>query len=99
MPPHRFTVRLFHPRKPIALSDILPLAENLGLRVLSEAPFILQAAGHDGIAMQVLRVETADKSAVDLAAIGPRFADTLHHLWSGALENDGLNKLVLTAGF
>ena len=45
MPPHRFTVRLFHPRKPIALSDILPLAENLGLRVLSEAPFRLQADG------------------------------------------------------
>ncbi len=44
-PLHRFTVRLFHPRKPIALSDILPLAENLGLRVLSEVPFQLHAAG------------------------------------------------------
>ncbi len=63
MPPHRFAVRLFHPRKPIALSDILPLAENLGLRVLSEAPFLLQAPGKDGVALQVLRVETADKSA------------------------------------
>ena len=41
MPPHRFTARLYHPRKPIALSDILPLAENLGLRVLSEVPFQL----------------------------------------------------------
>ncbi len=99
LPPHRFALRLFHPRKPIALSDILPFAENLGLRVISEAPFLLQAAGNDGIAMQVLRVETADKSAVDLAAIGPRLADTLHHLWSGALENDGLNRLVLKAGF
>ena len=45
MPPHRFTLRLFHPKEPIALSDILPLAENLGLRVLSEAPFQLQAPG------------------------------------------------------
>ena len=70
LPPHRFAVRLFHPRKPIALSDILPLAENLGLRVLSETPFLLQAPGSDGIAMQVLRVETADKTAVDLAAVG-----------------------------
>jgi len=88
MPPHRFTVRLFHPRKPIALSDILPLAENLGLRVLSEAPFLLQAAGNDGVAVQALRVETADKSPVDLAAVGPRFAETLDRLWSGALENE-----------
>ena len=98
MPTHRFTVRLFHPQKPIALSDILPLAENLGLRVLSEAPFQLQTAADSGVALQVLRVETADKSSVDLAKVGLRFAEALDRLWSGALENDGLNKLVLGAG-
>ena len=98
MPPHRFAIRLFHPRKPIALSDILPLAENLGLRVLSEAPFQLETANDSGVALQVLRVETTDKSAVDLAQVGPRFAEALDRLWSGALENDGLNKLVLGAG-
>jgi glutamate dehydrogenase len=98
MPAHRFAVRLFHPRKPIALSDILPLAENLGLRVLSEAPFLLQVPDKEGVALQVLRVETADKSPVDLAAAGPRFAEALDHLWAGTLENDGLNRLVLGAG-
>ena len=102
LPAHRFAIRLFHPRKPIALSDILPLAENLGLRVISEAPFLLHAANNDagsgGVAMQVLRVETADASAVDLAAVGPRFIETMEKLRSGALENDGLNRLVLGAG-
>jgi glutamate dehydrogenase len=98
--PYRFNLRLFHPGEPIALSDILPLAENLGLRVLSEAPFQLkaQAADDKAVALQVLSVETADKSPVDLAAAGPHFAETLDQLWSGALENDGLNKLVLGAG-
>ncbi|MBI3195897.1 MAG: NAD-glutamate dehydrogenase, partial [Rhodospirillales bacterium] len=102
LPAHRFAIRLFHPRKPIDLSDILPLAENLGLRVLSETPFLLRTPnsteGSDGVAMQVLRVETADKSAVDLAAVGPRFIETMEKLRSGALENDGLNRLVLGAG-
>ena len=100
LPAHRFAIRLFHPRKPIALSDILPLAENLGLRVISEAPFLLHTAhdGNDGVAMQMLRVETADASAVDLAAVGPRFIETMEKLRSGALENDGLNRLVLGAG-
>ncbi len=102
MPAHRFALRLFHPRKPIALSDILPLAENLGLRVISEAPFLLRKDGGDeqahGVAMQVLRVETADKSAVDLDAAGPRFIEAIEKLRSGALENDGLNRLVLGAG-
>src|SRR5476649_3020908 len=73
-PPHRFTLRLFHPKTPIVLSDILPLAENLGLRVLSEAPFTLASPeGGEDVALQVLTVETADGSAVDLAAVGPRF--------------------------
>jgi len=102
MPTHRFALRLFHPRKPVALSDILPLAENLGLRVISEAPFLLRKDGGDdqthGIAMQVLRVETADKSAVDLTVAGPHFIEAIEKLRTGALENDGLNRLVLGAG-
>ena len=102
LPEHRFAIRLFHPRKPIALSDILPLAENLGLRVLSEAPFLLRTPNDDGgsagVAVQVLRVETADGSAVDLDSVGPRFIETMEKLRSGALENDGLNRLVLGAG-
>jgi glutamate dehydrogenase len=101
LPAHRFSVRLFHPETPIALSDILPLAENLGLRVLSEAPFRLTPSGLDGnaVALQVLSVETMDKSAVDLALAGPRFAEALDKVWAGALESDGLNRLVLAAGF
>jgi glutamate dehydrogenase len=99
VPAKRFTLRLFHPKAPIALSDILPLAENLGLRVLSEAPFRLMAPGSDdAVALQVLTVETTDGSAVDLATSGPRFAEAFDRLWSTALENDGLNKLVLRAG-
>ncbi len=102
LPGHRFAIRLFHPRKPIALSDILPLAENLGLRVLSEAPFLLHAsegdAVRDGVALQVLRVETADGSSVDLDSVGPRFIEAMKKLRSGELENDGLNRLVLGAG-
>jgi len=101
LPPHRFTIRLFHPDEPVALSDILPPAENLGLRVLSEVPFLLRAPGPAGaapVALQVMSVETADKSAVDLEAAGPRFVETLERLRDGALENDGLNRLVLGAG-
>jgi glutamate dehydrogenase len=98
LPAHRFTLRLFHPKEPIALADVLPLAENLGLRALSEVPFLLRAPGVEAVALQVLSVETIDKSAVDLAAVGPRFLEAVDRLWSGALESDGFNRLVLGAG-
>jgi len=95
-PLHRFNLRVFHPKEPFALSDILPSLENLGLRVLSEAPFPL--GGLDGVALQVLTVETSDKSDVDLEAAGARFSEALNVVWAGAAENDGLNRLVLGAG-
>ncbi len=100
LPSHRFTLRLFHPAEPIALSDILPPLERLGLRVLSEVPFLLGADAEEPgrvVALQVLSVETADKSAVDLDVAGPRFAETLDRLWAGKLESDGFNRLVLGA--
>ncbi len=95
---HRFDIRLYHPGEPIALSDIVPFVENLGLRVLSEAPFLLSADHGPVVALQVLGVETADKAAVDLPQVEGRFNDALRRLYSGQLENDGLNPLVLRAG-
>jgi glutamate dehydrogenase len=97
-PSHRFNVRLFRGGEPFALSDILPPAENLGLRVLSEVPFQLGSGEKRPVALQVLTVETADGSPVDLEAVSPRFVETLDRLWAGSLENDGLNRLVLCAG-
>lgn len=102
-PPHRFDIRLFHPEEAIALSDILPPTENLGLRVLNEVPFRLSDAktGQTGtgqaVALQVMTVETADGSAVDLDRAAPLLAATAEWLWAGAIENDGFNRLVLRA--
>jgi glutamate dehydrogenase len=98
LPAHRFTLRLFHPKEPIALADILPPAENLGLRVLSESPFLLAGSGGEPVSLQVLRVETIDQSAVDPAAAGARFIETVDRLWARAMESDGFNRLVLGAG-
>src|SRR5262249_18412237 len=85
------------------LADLLPPAENLGLRVLSEAPFLLQGPQSDAVALQVLSVETIDKKPVDLETAspngdGPRFVETIEMLWAGAMESDGFNRLVLGAG-
>jgi glutamate dehydrogenase len=97
-PPHRFNLRLLHPGEVVALSDILPPAENLGLRVLSEVPFQLDAGEGSSVALQVMTVETQDGAAVDLEEAAPRLIEAIDRLWSGALESDGLNRLVLRAG-
>ena len=98
-PPHRFDIRLFHPEEAIALSDILPPTENLGLRVLNEVPYRLSdGATGKPVALQVLTVEAADGSPVDLDRTAPLLTATAEWLWAGAIENDGFNRLVLRAG-
>ncbi|GAB3736373.1 NAD-glutamate dehydrogenase [Silanimonas algicola] len=80
----------------IALSDALPMLENLGLRILSEHPYELEADGRL-VAIQDFVVQ-AQRPLGDLAAARADFEDAFARVWSGDAENDGFNKLVLAAG-
>ena len=80
----------------IALSDALPMLENLGLRILSEHPYELEADGRV-VAIQDFVVQ-AQRPLGDLAAARADFEDAFARIWSGDAENDGFNKLVLAAG-
>ena len=37
-------LKLYHAKTPLALSDVLPLMENMGLKVITELPFKIQPA-------------------------------------------------------
>ena len=80
----------------IALSDALPMLENLGLRILSEHPYELEADGRT-IAIQDFVVQP-QRPLPDLAASRADFEDAFARVWSGEAENDGFNRLVLAAG-
>ncbi len=80
----------------IALSDALPMLENLGLRILSEHPYELAAEGRV-VAIQDFVVQ-AQRPLVDLAAARADFEEAFARIWSGDAENDGFNRLVLSAG-
>lgn len=80
----------------IALSDALPMLENLGLRILSEHPYELEADGRV-VAIQDFAVQ-AQRPLADLTAARSDFEDAFARIWSGDAENDGFNKLVLAAG-
>ena len=80
----------------IALSDALPMLENLGLRILSEHPYELEAEGRV-VAMQDF-VVVPQHPLKDLGAVRGDFEDAFAHIWSGRAENDGFNRLVLAAG-
>ena len=80
----------------ISLSDALPMMENMGLRVIAEHPYRLQAGG-EVVYIQDFEVETGSPDA-DIETIRENFEDAFARIWRGDSENDGFNRLILAAG-
>jgi glutamate dehydrogenase len=91
-------LRLYRLGDPVVLSDTLPILENLGLRVIAEEPFRIDS--EDGRAVWVH--EFTIRGDAVAAPLPPearrRFEDALSGIWTGAVESDGFNRLVLAAG-
>ncbi len=91
-------LRLYRAKEPVALSDVLPMLENLGLRVVAEEPFQIDSV--DGTAVWIHEFQLSGIAL--LASVSPairaRFEAALVEVWTGRVENDGFNRLVLAAG-
>ena len=88
--------KLYRPLKDIPLSDALPMMENMGLRVITEHPYRLDAEG-GVVYIQDFEVESL-LGDLDVDALDENFEEAFAHIWRGAAENDGFNRLVLAAG-
>ncbi len=94
LPERVVVLKLFHAGEPIALSDIVPLIESLGLRVIEEVPYPLAPQG-GGVVLHELTLETADGHALDLGARGLPIREAIAAAWDGRCEADGFNRLIL----
>ncbi len=80
----------------IALSEVLPQLENLGLRVLTEHVHEI-GAGAMPLSIQDFEVQPVGALSFSVEQVGALFEDAFHHVWRGDAENDGFNRLVLKA--
>ena len=89
--------KVFRPQFTIPLSDVLPIFENLGLRVISENPY--KICFKDGSCIWINDFSMVHESTVilDLATVKPLFEETFSKVWNGEAENDGFNRLVLSS--
>ena len=91
-------LKLYALHEPIALSDVLPMLEHMGLRVLGERPHQL-TANDSGKAIWIhdLKMEGRDGAQIDVGAVREAFQAVFARIWSGDVEDDGFNSLVLKA--
>lgn len=90
-------LKLYHRDEPIHLSDVMPMLENLGLRVIGESPYeVVKSNGQTYWILDFSMLHKSDKE-VDLREARDRFQQAFAAIWNGGLENDGFNRLVLGA--
>ncbi|WP_069383490.1 NAD-glutamate dehydrogenase [Halomonas caseinilytica] len=89
-------LKLFHQDAPIPLSDVLPMMENLGLRVIGERPYEVQASDasywiHD------FTLEHHTSVEMNLQEMRGPFIDAFQRIWAGEADNDAFNRLIIGA--
>ncbi|MBC9251313.1 NAD-glutamate dehydrogenase [Pseudomonas alcaligenes] len=89
--------KLYHADTPLPLSDVLPILENLGLRVLGEFPYKLRRADGREFWIHDFAFTAAEGLEIDIQQLNDTLQDAFVQIVAGAAENDGFNRLVLTA--
>ncbi len=96
------SLRVYHADTPVALSERVPVLENMGFRVIAELTYRIgcERTGEDDpqcIWLHVMRLESA--SGVPLpASDGSAFEEAFLAAWRGEIDNDRYNALILDAG-
>ena len=90
---------IYRREAPVELAEALPVLENFGLKVINQDPSELKASDGSPYWIQAFTLHpVALPAGTEPAAARENFEAALLSVWSGASENDGLNRLVLASG-
>ncbi|MCP1727524.1 glutamate dehydrogenase [Natronospira proteinivora] len=89
--------KIFRREQPIPISDILPMLENMGMKVIAERPYEVEMGDLSIVWIQDVEMIHAGGSEFELEDVRDIFQQAFESVWTGATENDGFNRLVLAA--
>ncbi|MDF1756699.1 MAG: NAD-glutamate dehydrogenase [Legionellaceae bacterium] len=93
-----FRLKIYQRDTTLPLSDALPIIENLGLRAISERPYVIKFADDKVVWINDFSMHYGDGSLVNIDEIKELFQNAFSRVWFGDAENDGFNQLVIAAG-
>jgi len=94
---HVMRFKIFQASECIVLSDVIPVLENFGLRVVGESPHEINRANLATIAMHDFSMTYEGVGNVDAQKSRDQFQDAFAAIWNGQGESDAFNRLVLCA--
>jgi glutamate dehydrogenase len=88
-------LKLYYRNEPIHLSDVLPMLENFGLRVIDESPY--RVTNENGEISWVMDFTMLHKKSndFDMERAQELFQSAFADVWNTQLEDDGFNRLIL----
>ena len=93
-----FRCKLLSPGERVLLSDVLPILENMGLRVGDERPYEIKPEDRRSIWIYDIGVVCGFDVDLRTEATRTAFQEAFTRIWRGEFENDRLGALVLRAG-
>ena len=101
---HVIRAKIYTRKGSIPLSQCVPVFEHMGLFVEFETGYPIRPNekpvddAPDTYWVHALSMRTRDGDTLDIDAISAKFEEAFVAIWRGQAEDDGFNRLVLTAG-
>ncbi|MEH6577200.1 MAG: NAD-glutamate dehydrogenase, partial [Amphritea sp.] len=89
--------KLFNADEPLVLSDVIPVLENLGMRVVGEHPYAVYRSDEKQFWIHDFTLIYQGAEPVVLEEVKDVFHNAFANIWSGCAENDEFNHLVIGA--
>jgi glutamate dehydrogenase len=91
-----FRLKLYRSGSPIVVSDVLPLLEHMGARVVEQHPYEIEPrGGGPPLWIYDFDLQCGDVALLDTGLVAELFQTALARVWRGEMEDDGFNRLVL----
>jgi glutamate dehydrogenase len=90
--------KIYRRGAPVVLSDSLPMLEHMGVRVLSELPYRVGADDAEQVWIHDFSLSAQLADDAEIETVARLFEDSFGQVFSGRIENDDFNRLVLLAG-
>ena len=94
---HVVRFKIFHRDTTLELSDVIPVLEHLGLRVIAENPYNIRRQNGSQIWLHDFTLTHSLPEAVDVHAVKQSFQEAFAAIWHKRADNDAFNRLVLSA--
>ena len=90
--------KIFHRDSMLALSDVIPVLENLGFRVVSESTHDINTSSGNCFWLHDFKLAHQLTKNIDLAVLKDNFISAFAAIWHGLADSDAFNSLITTAG-